>query len=86
MLVKNNSSKIVGISETSILPGDTAKVPNGYEKNPIVLKYIENGTFSVVKSAKSARKDPAGDAGKAEDPQGTGADGAQGQQPGVQHG
>ena len=83
MLVKNNSSKIVGISETSILPGDTAKVPNGYEKNPVVLKYIKNETFSVVKSAKSARQDPAGDAGKVGDPQCTGADGARGQQTGV---
>lgn len=65
MLIKNNSSKIVGISETSILPGDTGKVPDGYEKNPIVLKYIENGTFSVIGSAKAAKKDSAGDTKKA---------------------
>ena len=64
MLVRNKSSKIIGINETSILPGDTQKVPEGYEKNPVVLKYIANGTFAVVKPVKSAKnektqKDPA---------------------------
>lgn len=59
MLVKNNSSKIIGIQETSILPGDTGKVPEGYEKNPIVLKYIADGTFSIVEPAKAARKEKA---------------------------
>ncbi len=59
MLVRNNSSKIVGINETSILPGDTGMVPDGYEKNPIVLKYIGNGTFSVVEPAKSTKKEKA---------------------------
>lgn len=78
MLVKNNSSKIVGINETSILPGATETIPEGYEKNPIVLKYIENGTFSVVEPAKPAKKEkvkknPEG-AKKADDPQNTGAD------------
>ncbi len=57
MLVRNNSSKIVGINETSILPGTTEKVPDGYEKNPVVLKYIDNGTFSVVEPAKSSKKE-----------------------------
>lgn len=59
MLVKNNSSKIIGIQETSILPGDTGKVPDGYEKNPIVLKYIGDGTFSVIEPAKAAKKEKA---------------------------
>lgn len=88
MLVKNNSSKVIGINETSILPGDTEKIPDGYEKNPIVLKYIENGTFSVVEPAKpakkeKAKKDPAGDAKKTDDTQsndrGTEQEGAQSQ-------
>lgn len=87
MLVRNTSSKIIGINETSILPGDTQKVPEGYEKNPVVLKYIANGTFAVVKPVKSSKKDPAEGAKKADDIQGTGAeqdtDGAQGQQTGA---
>ncbi len=85
MLVRNNSSKIIGINETSILPGDTQKVPDGYEKNPVVLKYIENGTFTVVEPVKSAKKektkkdpaegtkkDPAEGTKKADDNQGAG--------------
>lgn len=92
MLVKNKSSKVIGINETSILPGDTEKVPEGYEKNPIVLKYIENGTFSVVEPAKPAKKekvkkDTAEGAKKTEDPQSAGAapdaEGAQSQQAGT---
>ena len=57
MLVRNKSSKIIGINETSILPGDTQKVPEGYEKNPVVLKYIANGTFAVVEPVKSTKKE-----------------------------
>ena len=99
MLVRNNSSKIIGINETSILPGDTQKVPEGYEKNPVVLKYIANGTFAVVKPVKSAKKektkkdpaegtkkDPAEGTKKADDPQKAAepdAEGAQGQQAGT---
>lgn len=65
MLVRNNSSKIIGIHETSILPGHTGKVPGGYEKNPIVFKYIENGIFTIVGDAKKvAKKDQTGDAKK----------------------
>lgn len=79
MLVRNKSSKIVGINETSILPGTTEKVPDGYEKNPIVLKYIANGTFTVVEPVKSTKKektkkDTAEGAKKEDDIQGTGAD------------
>lgn len=56
MVVKNNSSKIIGVGETSILPGATEKIPAGYEKNPVIRKYITNGTFSVVKPEKSSKK------------------------------
>lgn len=92
MLVRNKSSKIIGINETSILPGDTQKVPEGYEKNPVVLKYIANGTFAVVEPVKSAKKektkkDPAEGTKKADDNQGAGeeqdTDGVQGQQAGA---
>lgn len=48
MLLKNNSTKIIGISETSILPRQTEECPKGYEKNPVIKKYIENGTLSVI--------------------------------------
>lgn len=60
MTVYNNSSKIIGIQELSILPGETKPLPAGAEKNPIVLKYIADGTFTEVKAAKksSGTKDP----------------------------
>lgn len=79
MLVRNNSTKIVGINETSILPGATEKLPDGYEKNPIVQKYINKGTFSVIESAKPAKKektkkDPDESSKKTGDMQDTGDD------------
>lgn len=91
MLVRNKSSKIIGINETSILPGDTQKVPEGYEKNPVVLKYIANGTFAVVEPVKSAKKektkkDPEEGTKKADNSQKAAepdAEGAQGQQAGT---
>lgn len=54
MKVKNNSGKVIGIQDTSILPGETGEIPKGYEKNPIVLKYIENGTFTEIQARKAA--------------------------------
>jgi len=52
MVLKNNSSKIIGIGETSFLPGESAECPEGYTKNPVVQKYIKAGVFSEVKSEK----------------------------------
>lgn len=48
MLLKNNTGKIIGISMKSILPGETAECPEGYENNPVVKRYINNGTFEVI--------------------------------------
>ena len=48
MELKNNSNKIIGIGEQSILPGDTAECPKGYENNPVVKKYIASGVFARV--------------------------------------
>lgn len=52
MTIRNDSSKIIGIGETSILPGETAECPKGYEKNPVIRKYIKNGVFTEIKSEK----------------------------------
>lgn len=54
MILQNNSSKIIGIGETSFLPGESAECPEGYTKNPVVQKYIKDGFFSEVKSKKNA--------------------------------
>ena len=48
MKIKNNSNKIIGIREQSILPGETAECPKGYENNPVIQKYIASGVFARV--------------------------------------
>lgn len=62
MVLRNNSRKIIGIGETTILPDGTAECPEGYESNPVVARYIANGTFSV--SGEAGEKPPITDAGK----------------------
>lgn len=57
MFLKNNSTKIIGIGLVSILPGETEECPTKYEKNPVIQKYIENGTFTVVKEDNSEKSD-----------------------------
>lgn len=51
MLLKNNTGKIIGIGMESILPGEIKECPVGYEKNPVVLQYIKNGTFEKIERA-----------------------------------
>lgn len=69
MILKNNSSKIIGIGETSFLPGESAECPEGYTKNPVVQKYIEGGVFSEIKPEKKGNSTKkANDVAKAEDP------------------
>jgi len=46
MKVTNISPKIVGIGSLTLLPGATDELPQGYEKNPIVLNYFDNGVLS----------------------------------------
>lgn len=68
MIIKNNSQKVIGIGTTSILPDQTAECPKGYENNPIVQKFISEGTFTVVKEAKKPQKPQKQDtSGKAND-------------------
>lgn len=73
MLLKNESNKIIGITvNMSILPGETGECPKGYEDNPVIKKYIANGTFTDVSGGEAGSPvtvsagagDPAG-AGKA---------------------
>lgn len=39
MKVKNISSKIIGIGEVTILPGETKEIPSNYEGNPTLDVY-----------------------------------------------
>ncbi len=52
MILKNYSSKIIGIGGTSFLPGESTECPKAYEKNPVVRKYMSNGIFTEVKPEK----------------------------------
>lgn len=52
MVLKNNSSKIIGIGGTSFLPGQSTECPKAYEKNPVVRKYMDNGIFVEIKPEK----------------------------------
>lgn len=64
MVLRNNSRKIIGIGETTILPDGTAECPEGYESNPVVARYIANGIFSVSGGKEAGEKPPIADAGK----------------------
>ena len=52
MELMNNSAKIIGIEKTTILPGKTAPCPKGYENNPVIKHYIENGTLTAIETKK----------------------------------
>lgn len=47
MNITNNGKKIVNIGELTLLPGDTAPLPAGFEGNPVVGFLIERGTLSA---------------------------------------
>ena len=50
MYLKNESTKIIGIGNVDILPGEMAECPEGYENNPVIRRYIQNGTFTETDS------------------------------------
>ena len=63
MLYTNNHTKIIGFGTTAILPGETGKLPKGYdEKHPVVAFYISKG-YLVKTSPQDAK--PANDEAKA---------------------
>lgn len=46
MKITNNGKKIVNIGELTLLPGDTAPLPAGFEGNPVIGFLINRGTLS----------------------------------------
>lgn len=72
MVLKNNSSKIIGIGGTSFLPGESTECPKAYEKNPVVRKYMSNGIFTEVKPEKKGSSTQKSDPVKTTDPVKTG--------------
>lgn len=62
MYLKNKSTKIIGIGSIDILPGETAECPEEYENNPVIRRYIQNGTFTET----DGKTDDAGKSNAAE--------------------
>lgn len=60
MLLKNNTGKIIGIGMESILPGETKECPPGYERNPVVYQYLNNGTFEEILPEESGNENSEG--------------------------
>lgn len=57
MILKNNSSKIIGVLTTTFLPGKTEECPKGYEENPLIQQYIKEGVLSDETSSFSNEGD-----------------------------
>lgn len=65
MKISNIGGKAIGIGGLSLLPGETATLPKGFEENP-VIKFFEAKGFVKLEAAKAttpakAETPPAGD-------------------------
>lgn len=63
MKITNKSNKIIGMNKLSILPGETVQCPEGYENNPVIMKYISTGILEKAADGAEDRQ-PAEKAGK----------------------
>lgn len=43
MRIVNRSKKIIGIKGEPLLPGDTMRLPEGYESHPVIADYFKRG-------------------------------------------
>jgi hypothetical protein len=71
MNITNNGKKIINVGTLTLLPGQTAPLPEGYEGNPVVAFLIGRGTLTAdqpfrAAAAKAPLKDDAADAAAAE--------------------
>lgn len=48
MKLENIGSKIIGIGEVTVLPGETKEVPKAYETSPILEVYRRCGTARII--------------------------------------
>ena len=56
MKIKNVSTKIIGIGNLTVLPGETKDVPVGYETNPVLSVYKKCGIAEIVGKASTPTK------------------------------
>ena len=48
MKIRNIGSKIIGIGEESVLPGEVKEVPKAFERSPILEVYKEIGMAEII--------------------------------------
>lgn len=48
MKIRNIGSKIIGIGEESVLPGEVKEVPKAFERSPILEVYKEIGMAEIM--------------------------------------
>lgn len=48
MKIKNIGRKIIGFGQTSVLPDQTATIPDTFKENPTLLTFVELGYVEVI--------------------------------------
>lgn len=48
MKIRNIGSKIIGIGEETVLPGEVKEVPKAFERSPILEVYKEIGMAEII--------------------------------------
>ena len=51
MVIKNNGRKIIGFGQTSVLPDETAHIPDSF-KDVVLDTYVALGIVSIIEPAK----------------------------------
>lgn len=54
MKLENIGSKIIGIGEVTVLPGETKEVPKAYETSPILEVYRQCGAAKIIGTPSAA--------------------------------
>ena len=52
----NNSAKVIGIGNITVLPGETKEVPDDFERSPILEVYKNLGLITLTGKPKTAQK------------------------------
>ena len=61
MKIENIGSKIIGIGEVTVLPGETKEIPKAYETSPILEVYRQCGAARITGNPPTAYRNPSSD-------------------------
>lgn len=64
MKIENIGSKIIGIGEVTVLPGETKEIPKAYETSPILEVYRQCGAARITGNPPTAYRNPSSDEGE----------------------